>query len=121
MNQGDFRGQYFDTSQYQGPPASNPALRYDPARARFLTASGDMITDAQTPIAEAKVGQTRAMVRLWDLEGGAVAPANPAAGWNRGQIVKGSQYVFVLTQLGPMRDPSDPAMRQKPAYWRPAL
>ena len=49
------------------------------------------------------------------LLGAAIAPTDPHAGWQRGRLVRGSQYVFVLTKLGPMYDPTDPST------WRPNL
>jgi hypothetical protein len=109
---------YQDSSQYVGPPAENPALRWVPAQSRFLTAPAGLVGPQMKPQAEAMVGTSRTFVRLWDLEGEAVAPFNPAAGWQRGQLVRGSQYQFVLTSLGPMFDPSDPRTSH---YWRPQV
>lgn len=91
--------------------------RYDRARGRFLIAGTDY-AKGTTNIPEAKVGSTRSFVRLWDVDGGQVAPVSPSAGWQRGQIVRGSQYVFVLTAIGPMYDPTNPLQSH---YTRPNI
>lgn len=62
----------------------------------------------------ASFGDTRGFGRLWDSDSVVETPADPT-GWERGSIIRRSQPVFVLTQLGPVWDPSNPA------GWRPGL
>ncbi len=55
--------------------------------------------------------------RLWDTDAlGSSKSTLPTNGWARGDIVRSSQPVFVLTQLGPMYD-----VTKQPASWRPGL
>jgi hypothetical protein len=110
-----------ESSQYHGVPADNPSYRYDRERGRFRTDSGDFLTDAAKVVGVAPVGATRTFVRLWDSDTERVVPANPAAGWARGDLIRGSQYVFVLTSIGPMYDPTNPQGWRygSPASWRP--
>lgn len=42
-------------------------------------------------------------------EGTGVQPTNPAAGWQRGDLVRAGQPVFVGVHPVPMYDPTDPA------------
>lgn len=61
------------------------------------------------------MGQTRGFGRLWGEDSVVETPEDPT-GWERGAIVRSSQPVFVLTQLGPMWD-----VAARPESWRPGL
>ena len=45
----------------------------------------------------------------YGAEGTGVAPANPKAGWGRGELVRAGQPAFVGTHPVPMYDPTDPS------------
>ncbi|MGH7483982.1 MAG: hypothetical protein ACREMY_00075 [bacterium] len=103
----------------QGPIVQNktgagagpsPWKRYHAPTGRFYTAQAD---DQGVTLP----GNTRTFVRMWDsdtVEGVQKSPV-PFAGWQRGEIIRHAQPAFVLTSLGPMWDPSNPAT------WRPNL
>lgn len=63
----------------------------------------------------AQFGDTRGFSRLW-AEDSMVEPPEDPTGWERGSIVRASQPVVVLTQLGPMWD-----VAARPESWRPGL
>lgn len=89
---------------------SNVFRRYHQPSGRFIVPEADS-QGVTLP------GHTRSFVRLWDadtVEGVQKTPV-PSAGWARGDIIRHSQPAFVLTSLGPMYDPSNPA------DWRPEL
>lgn len=48
-------------------------------------------------------------VDAYGAEGTGVIPTNPAAGWQRGQIIRAGIPTFVGTHPVPMYDPTDPA------------
>lgn len=62
-----------------------------------------------------EMGRTRGFVRLWDIDAEGIVKGSPPNAWQRGELVRRAQPVFVLTSMGPMYDPSDPST------WRPGL
>ena len=109
------------TQNEQGPIVQNKSgaapgqfpnvfRRYHQPSGRFFPAEADS-QGVTLP------GHTRTFVRLWhaDEEDGVQKTPHAPAGWERGAIVRASQPAFVLTSLGPMWDPSNPA------DWRPDL
>lgn len=85
-----------------------PAAGHD-GRGRYFISS-QYATDG------AAFGDTRGFSRLWDLDGaGSPKTTVPSASWSRGELVRSSQPMFVLTQLGP------PLEMAGPAGWRPGL
>lgn len=76
---------------------------------------GRFFTSSQYTAEDAAFGDTRGFARLWDGEGAMVETAPEMPGWQRGQIMRTSQPVFVLTSLGPMLD------KAGPAGWRPNI
>lgn len=94
----------------QGGQFPNIYKRYHQPSGRFTVAEADSqgVSDWTT---------TRTFVRTWDadtVEGVQKTPV-PAAGWARGSVIRMGQPAFVLTSLGPMWDPTDPAT------WSPQL
>lgn len=77
---------------------------------------GRFFADSQYQSDGASFGDTRGFGRLWD-DGPEIMPETEGEmpGWERGSIIRRSQPVFVLTALGPVYDPSNPA------GWRPNL
>jgi hypothetical protein len=76
---------------------------------------GRYFQSTQYPTGATQMGDTRGFSRLWD-EDSMVEPAGDPTGWGRGQIVRSSQPMFLLTQLGPMYD-----VAARPESWRPGL
>lgn len=77
---------------------------------------GRYFATSQYDSAEANFGRTRGFGRLWDADAdGVTKPDLNVAGWERGDLIRGSQPAFVLTSLGPVYDPTNPA------GWRPNL
>lgn len=95
-----------------GAPGQFPNVfrRYHQPSGRFYVSEAD--SQGVT-----MMGHTRSFARLWDAdtEEGVQKTPVPLAGWQRGAIIRSSQPAFVLTSLGPMYDPSNPA------DWRPQL
>lgn len=91
------------------------ATSYSVSRARYFVAGKDY-ANGTVSIPQASVGSTRTFVRLWDADA-----STPSGGkstlqggmWQRGEIIRGAQPIFVLTSLGPMLDPSLPAGAQR--------
>lgn len=76
---------------------------------------GRFFADSQYQSDGASFGDTRGFGRLWDSDATLPETAPEMPGWERGTIIRRSQPVFVLTALGPVYDPSNPA------GWRPNL
>ncbi|MGH7484143.1 MAG: hypothetical protein ACREMY_00890 [bacterium] len=74
--------------------------RFDQRTGRFAVIEGQP--------GEAEAGTTRTFTRMWDSDNFEAKQPVPATGWVRGNLVKMSQPVVVLTSLGPMWDPSAP-------------
>jgi hypothetical protein len=85
---------------------STPEQRYDPGLARFVLEGQNPAPD------EARVGDTRAFVRLWDVDAELNGPpplnlkTAPVNGWQRGVLYRGATPALKLTWYGPMWDPS---------------
>lgn len=78
---------------------------------------GRFFATSQYTTESAQMGDTRGFGRLWDVDNqGQMKGEVPQTGWSRGQIVRASQPVFVLTSLGPMYD-----VTANPASWSPGL
>ena len=94
----------------QGDQFPNIYRRYHQPSGRFIAAQADS-EGVTLP------GHTRSFVRTWDadtVEGVQKTPV-PMAGWQRGSIIRMGSPTIVLSSLGPMWDPTDPAT------WRPDL
>lgn len=76
---------------------------------------GRFFADSQYTSDGASFGDTRGFGRLWDSDAALPETEEQMPGWSRGTIVRSSQPVFVLTQLGPPLD------KAGPAAWRPNL
>lgn len=87
-----------------------------PAAAAGPDGRGRYFVTSQYSQDGAPFGDTRGFSRLWDLDGvGSPKSTIPSASWSRGQLVRSSQPMFVLTQLGPSLEMAGPAA------WRPGL
>ena len=109
------------TSNNQGPIIQNKTGsapgQFPNVYRRYHQPSGRFYAPAADSQGVTLPGHTRSFVRLWDadtVEGAYKTPVAPA-GWERGEIVRTSQPAFVLTSLGPMYDPTNPAEWLNPA------
>lgn len=107
------------TSNSQGPivqdKSGGQAGQFPNIYKRYHQPSGRFYAPAADTEGVTLPGHTRSFVRTWDADcpEGVYKTPVPAAGWQRGSIVRMGQPVVVLTTLGPVWDPSDPAT------WRP--